>query len=86
MLSDRAEMFQFESYTNFVWLLEDGGGGSRVSEDLFRFHDVRHPLPLSMLNHFASQGGLGLNLSLSNADWTALVESYCKRRVVQVRR
>ena len=86
MLSDRAEMFQFESYTNFVWLLEDGGGGSRVSEDLFRFHDVRHPLPLSVLNHFASQGGLGLNLSLSNADWTALVESYCKRRVVQVRR
>ena len=80
-------MFQFEPYTNFVWLLEDRGG-PRVSDDLLRFQDARHPLPLSVLDHFSAQGGGGggaLNLSLSSADWTALVESYCKRRVAQVR-
>lgn len=74
----------FDSYSNFVWF--DGGARGKakgISLDLFRFEEARQDLPLRVLHHFSVQGGRGLNLSLSNEDWTRIVESYCGRRVFQ---
>ena len=71
----------FDSFTNFVCL----DVGSRGSRDLFRFEEARHKLPLTVLDHFSAQGNRGLNLSLSNEEWTRIIESYCKRRLIQVK-
>lgn len=67
---------------SFVWF--EGGANGVVSQDLFRFEEARHDLPRMVLDHFSAQGGRGLNLSLSNEDWTRIVESYCKRRLFLV--